>query len=183
MILNEKVQSTSQVISTPEQNKQQEKTSTAFDDALKANKKSPESKVATKSETQIEIEENKKILEDIFALIQTGLTKTESQELDKLMQRIKQGMRKKDISDDEMKGLLQELENLMLKFQKRLNGQMIKTQNETPSKEEDLPVSTITDIVYKLEELAKKNEEMKTYNRLVKQHDELEYLEKVQKAV
>jgi hypothetical protein len=38
-------------------------------------------------------------------------------------------------------------------------------------------------MVSKLEELSKTNEELKTYNRLVRQHEELELLESLKEAV
>jgi hypothetical protein len=71
----------------------------------------------------------------------------------------------------------------MLQFQKRLSGEMLKEKDDSNTAYEEPVPSSIASMVSKLEELSKTNEELKTYNRLVRQHKELELLESLKEAV
>lgn len=184
MIIGNKIESNSILTSSSESSLRTQTTSFSFAQALEEKQQRVE-KELVKSDAELEIEGNQKLLEEIFSLIQTGLTKTEQEELDKLTQKIKESMKKEDVDDEEVKDLLKALENMMLQFQKRLAGESlipIKEENSASNTNEANP-SNITAMVKKLDELSKQNEEIKTYNRLVRQHGELELLEALKEAV
>lgn len=182
MIINDRLVPSSLISPSNGQVNDSKDPSSSFAQALEENKKSVEEVSNKKSETQLEIEESRSLLEDIFSLIQTGLTKTEHEELNKLIEQIKKGMKDKNANEENIKDLLEQLENMLLKFQKRLAGEMIKEPDQSTSNQNDFGSASITDLVYKLDELSKQNEELKTYNRLARQHAELELLERFKHA-
>ncbi len=182
MLINNKLVPSSLINPSNGQVNESKDVSTSFAQALEENKKSTQEVSNTKSEAQLEIEENRSLLAEIFSLIQTGLTKTEHEELNKLIEHIKKSMKDKNANEENIKDLLEQLENMLLKFQKRLAGEMIKEPDQSTSNQNEFGTSSITDMVYKLDELSKKNEELKTYNRLSRQHAELELLERFQHA-
>lgn len=182
MIIDNKISSLSQLGSSSESTSNVQTPSSSFAQALEKTQKSTE-ETSTKSDVQTQIEEDRKILEDIFSLIKTGLTKSELEALEKLMQKIKESMQKDDANEEEIKALLKQLEDMMLQFQKRLSGEMLKEKDDSNMAYEEPVPSSIASMVSKLEELSKTNEELKTYNRLVRQHEELEFLESLKEAV
>lgn len=184
MIIGDKIESHSILTSSSQQTLKTQTTSFSFAQALE-DKQTKVEKDLVKSDVEVEIQDNQKILEEIFSLIQTGLTKTELEELDKLTQKIKESMKKEDANEEEINDLLKQLEDMMLQFQKRLAGGTLleaKEDNTTSNNNEPMP-SNITAMVTKLDELSQQNEELKTYNRLVRQHNELELLELLKEAV
>jgi hypothetical protein len=181
MIINN-INSHSILSSSSEETSNTKTTTSSFAQALEETNKSPQ-ETSAKSDEQLQMEEDRKILEDIFSLMQTGLTKSELEALEKLMQKIKESMKKEDANEEEIKELLQALEDMMLQFQKRLSGEMLKEKDDSNTAYEEAVPSSIASIVSKLEELSKTNEEFKTYNRLVRQHEELELLESLKEAV
>jgi hypothetical protein len=134
-----------------------------------------------KNDLQIERETTQQLLDDIFSVMQTGLTKAEHEALNELIQKIKQSMKKEDVNEEEIQSLFKQLEEMMISFQKRLGGEIIQNEEKSSIKN-DMPLS-IEQMTSRIEELSKANEELKTYNRLVKQHNELEYLEVLKKAI
>ena len=182
MVIDNKINSLSQLGLSNEAPSNTQNRSSSFAQALELRQKTSQEPLP-KSDEQIQREEDKKILEDIFSLMQTGLTKSELEALDKLMQKIKESMKKEGANEEEIKDLLKQLEDMMLKFQKRLSGEMLKEKDDSNSNYDEPIPSTIAAMVSKLEELSKTNEELKTYNRLVRQHEELELLESLKEAV
>jgi uncharacterized protein (DUF849 family) len=184
MIIGDKIDSSSILTSASQQTLKTQSTSFSFAQALEEKQQKVE-KDLVKNDAELEIQANQKILEEIFSLIQTGLTKTELEELNKLTQKIKESMKKEDVNENETKDLLKQLEDMMLQFQKRLtNGTLLKTEDKNSVlTSNDAMSSNITSMITKLDELSKQNEELKTYNRLVRQHGELELLEALKEAV
>lgn len=184
MIIANKVESGSILTSSSQSSLRTQATSFSFAQALEEKQQKVENELV-KSDVQLELEGNQRMLEEIFSLIQTGLTKTEREELDKLTQKIKESMTKKDANNEEIKDLLKQLEDMMLQFQKRLGSAelLLNNQKESISTDNETTPATVTAMVAKLDKLSLDNEELKTYNRLVQRHGELELLERLKEAV
>lgn len=182
MVIDNKINSLSQLGLLNKTRSNTQNTSSSFAQALEAREKISQEPLP-KSKEQLQREEDKKILEDIFSLMQTGLTKSELEALNKLIEKIKESMKKEGASEEEIKDLLKQLEEMLLKFQKRLSGEMLKEKDDNNNNYEEPIPSSIAAMVSKLEELSKTNEELKTYNKLVRQHNELKLLESLKEAI
>ncbi len=96
-----------------------------FDDLLNLFNTISKNKDEPTTKSSYEVDITQKLIDDLFSLMETGLTKTELESIEKLMNQIKEKIedsKEKKVSEDRIRELLKELEDKIKEIQKRVMG-------------------------------------------------------------
>ncbi len=96
-----------------------------FDDLLGLFNSISKNKDEPTTKSSYEVDITQKLIDDLFSLMETGLTKTELESIEKLMNQIKEKIedsKEKKVSEDKIRELLKELEDKIKEIQKRVMG-------------------------------------------------------------
>jgi len=96
-----------------------------FDDLLNLFNSISKNKDEPTTKSSYEVDITQKLIDDLFSLMETGLTKTELESIEKLMNQIKEKIedsKEKKVSEDKIRELLKELEDKIKEIQKRVIG-------------------------------------------------------------
>ena len=130
-------------------------------------------------------EEIKKMLEDLLSLIRTGLTVSELETVQKMLREINEKRKSGDITEEELKEMMQELEKAVMSLKKRVTGEAILEASEKGTTKQSDEISKdikgfeerLNNITKAINKLSQSNIEKlipTTYN-----HDELKLLQEL----
>jgi hypothetical protein len=96
-----------------------------FDDLLSLFNSISKNKDEPTTKSSYEVDITQKLIDDLISLMETGLTKTELESIEKLMNQIKEKIedsKEKKVSEDKIRELIKELEDKIKQIQKRVIG-------------------------------------------------------------
>jgi len=158
-----------------------------FDDLLGLFNSISKNKNEPTTKSSYEVDITQKLIDDLFSLMETGLTKTELESIEKLMNQIKEKIedsKEKKVSEDKIRELLKELEDKIKEIQKRVMGndkiEIEKDSNNIKDDELSVNMQEFKSILQSLKiALEKIKEEGTNKTNSISSHEELSLREQL----
>jgi len=158
-----------------------------FDDLLGLFNSISKNKDEPTTKSSYEVDITQKLIDDLFSLMETGLTKTELESIEKLMNQIREKIedsKEKKVSEDKIRELLKELEDKIKEIQKRVMGndkiEIEKDSNNIKDDELSVNMQEFKSILQSLKiALEKIKEEGTNKTNSISSHEELSLREQL----
>jgi len=158
-----------------------------FDDLLDLFNSISKNKDEPTTKSSYEVDITQKLIDDLISLMETGLTKTELESIEKLMNQIKEKIedsKEKKVSEDKIRELLKELEDKIKEIQKRVMGndkiEIEKDSNNIKDDELSVNMQEFKSILQSLKiALEKIKEEGTNKTNSISSHEELRLREQL----
>lgn len=158
-----------------------------FDDLLDLFNSISKNKDEPTTKSSYEVDITQKLIDDLISLMETGLTKTELESIEKLMNQIKEKIedsKEKKVSEDKIRELLKELEDKIKEIQKRVMGndkiEIEKDSNNIKDDELSVNMQEFKSILQSLKiALEKIKEEGTNKTNSISSHEELSLREQL----